>query len=80
MISRKLIFEFLIEQLEKNEVEIPGEFCIEDLTDAFFDHLKTDFYFWLQMNYDSFFYPFENQDSISWDDVKRKIKITKGED
>ena len=80
MISRKIIFEFLVEQLEQNEVEIPGEFNIDDLTDAFFEHLKSDFYSWLKMNYLSFFLPNENQNEVSWNDVRKLVERTKGEE
>ena len=53
MLDRKVIREFLDEELK--EIEIPEDIFKETLVKAFCKHIKDDYYEWLKDNFKSFF-------------------------
>jgi len=72
MLDRKVVREFLDEELE--EVEIPKDIFKEVLVEAFCKYVEGDYYEWLKDNFKTFF-NFGNPD---WQWIRKRIKKYRG--
>jgi len=68
MLDRKVVREFLEEELE--EVEIPKDISKEAIVETFCKYIEDDYYDWLKDNFKSFF----NYGNPDWDWVRERIK------
>jgi hypothetical protein len=67
MLDRDDITEFLDEELEDLETEIPKDTSKGDLVEAFCQYVELDYYDWLKSNFNTFF-------ESDWDDTRKKIR------
>lgn len=67
-LGKEFLIEYLREELEDDEMELPDDISLDDLADAFMDYLEVDIYDWLRENYRSFF---KDHD---WDWVRERIR------
>ncbi len=68
MLDRKVVREFLDEELE--EMETPEDISKEALVEAFCKYVEDDYYEWLKDNFKSFF----NYGNPDWQWVRERIK------
>ena len=68
MLDRKVVREFLDEELK--EVEVPDDIFKEVLVEAFSKYVEDDYYEWLKDNFKSFF----NSGNPDWQWVRERIK------
>ncbi|MHC1573721.1 MAG: hypothetical protein ACXQTJ_04665 [Candidatus Syntropharchaeales archaeon] len=66
MIDRELVKEFLKEEMEYDEIELPEGISFDELADLFCKYVEDDFYEWLKDNYRSFF-------RNGWDWIKERL-------
>ncbi|MDD2890876.1 MAG: hypothetical protein PHE49_09620 [bacterium] len=67
MLDRKVVKEFLEEELEG--IEIPKDISKKALVETFCKYTEDDYYEWLKDNFKSFF----NHGVPDWDGIKEKI-------
>ena len=67
MLDREDVAEFLNEELEDMEIEIPKDISKEDLVEAFCQYVEVDYYDWLKSNFNTFF-------ESDWADIRKTIK------
>lgn len=68
MLDRKVVREFLDEELK--ETEIPDDIFKEVLTETFCKYVEDDYYEWLKDNFKSFF----NYGKPDWQWIRERIK------
>jgi len=68
MLDKKVVREFLDEELE--EVEVPDDIFKEVLVEAFCKYVEDDYYEWLKDNFKSFF----NYGKPDWQWIRERIK------
>jgi len=68
MIDRKVVREFLDEELR--EMEIPKDISEEAFIDTFCKYVEDDFYEWLKDNFKSFL----NYGNPDWQWIRERIK------
>jgi len=55
MLDRAVVEEFLDDELEDLELEVPNDIEKEALVEAFCQYVEDDYYEWLKDNFKSFF-------------------------
>ncbi len=68
MLDRKVVREFLDEELK--ETEIPDDIFKEALVETFCKYVEDDYYEWLKDNFKSFF----NYEKPDWPWIRERIK------
>ncbi len=70
MLDRTVVAEFLDEEFEEGDWEIPEDISKDDLVEAFCQYVENDYYEWLKDNLKSFF----DHGSPDWGWIREKIK------
>ena len=70
MLDRKIVEEFLDDELADSDWEIPKDITKSDLVETFCLFTEDDLAEWLKDNFKSFF----NHDDVDWDIVRDRIK------
>ena len=68
MLERKVVREFLDEELK--ETEVPDDIFKEELVETFCNYVEDDYYEWLKDKFKSFF----NYGKPDWQWVRERIK------
>jgi hypothetical protein len=68
MLNRKVVREFLDEELK--EIEIPDDISQEEIVETFCNYVEDDYYEWLKDNFKSFF----NYGKPDWQWIRERIK------
>jgi hypothetical protein len=71
MLDRGVVEEFLEEEFEDLELEIPEDISKDALVEAFCQYTEDDYYEWLKDNFKSFF----NHGNPDWDWIREKIRV-----
>lgn len=69
MLDRQVVEEFLDEELEDSDLEIPEDISNSALIETFCRYIEDDYYEWLKDNFKSFFNPSEPR----WDWIRDRI-------
>jgi succinate dehydrogenase flavin-adding protein (antitoxin of CptAB toxin-antitoxin module) len=70
MLDREVVGEFLSEELEEMEIELPHGIREDLLLETFCKYIEDDYYEWLKDNFESFF----NHGDPDWDWIKDKAR------
>lgn len=70
MLDRKVVEDFIDEELEDTDIEIPADIPKSTLIETFCLYTEDDYYEWLKDNFKSFF---EHGDP-DWDWIRNRIK------
>jgi hypothetical protein len=70
MLDRQLVEEFLDEELENTNLEIPAAISNSALVETFCRYVEDDYYEWLKDNFNSFF----NHNRPIWDWIRDRIE------
>jgi len=70
MLDRQVVKEFLDEEFEEGDCEIPEDISRDALVEAFCQYVENDYYEWLKDNFKSFF----EHGSPDWDWIKEKTE------
>jgi len=70
MLNRDVVREFLDEELEDLEMEMPGDITEDVLVETFCKYVEDDYYEWLKDNFKSFF----NHGDPDWNWIKKRIE------
>ena len=73
MLDREVVKEFLEEEFEEREIEIPKEIKKLELVETFCKYVEDDYYEWLKDNYKSFFHSLP-QNGTDWDWIRERIE------
>jgi len=68
MLDRKVVREFLGEELK--ETEVPDDISKETIVETFCKYVEDDYYDWLKDNFKSFF----NYGNPNWQWIRKRIK------
>lgn len=71
MLDRRVVKEFLEENLKDAGIEIPEDINFDELVETFSLYTEDDYYEWLKDNYKNFFDPANTED---WKWVKKRIE------
>lgn len=71
MLDRKVVREFLDEELK--EIEIPDDITNEAIVETFCNYVEDDYYEWLKDNFKSFF----NYGKPDWQLIRERIEECK---
>ncbi|GAI88782.1 unnamed protein product [marine sediment metagenome] len=71
MLDRRVVKEFLEENLKDSEIEVPEDINFDELVETFCLYTEDDYYEWLKDNYKNFFDPANTED---WKWVKKRIE------
>ena len=69
MLDREVVKEFLDEEFEEGDWEIPEDISRDALVEAFCQYVEDDYYEWLKDNFKSFF-----DGGLDWDWIRKKTK------
>ena len=69
MLGRAVVEEFLDDEFEDMQLEIPDDIEKEALVEAFYQYVEDDYYEWLKDNFKSFF----EHGNPGWDWIKERI-------
>lgn len=70
MLDREVVKEFLTEEVEELEMEIPKDIPVDTLVETFCQYTEDDYYEWLKDNFKSFF----EHGNPDWPWVRDRIK------
>lgn len=70
MLDRQVVKDFLEEELEDSEIEIPKDISLNVLVETFSQFTEDDLYEWLKDNYKSFF----NHCDPDWEWIKDRVE------
>ncbi len=70
MLDRQVVKEFLDEEFEDIELEIPEDISEKILVETFSRYVENDYYEWLKDNFKSFF----NHGDPNWRWIKQRIE------
>jgi len=70
MLDKEVVKEFLEEEFEEGDWEIPEDISRDALVEAFCQYVEDDYYEWLKDNFKSFF----EHGSPDWDWIREKTK------
>lgn len=70
MLDRQVVEEFLDEEFEDTDWEIPSDIPKDKLVETFCQYTEDDYYEWLKDNFKSFF----SHGNPDWDWVKGRIR------
>jgi len=73
MLDRKVVKDFLMEELKEAEISIPRDIDKTKLVEAFCQFTEDDYYEWLKDNLKSFF----NHYNPDWNWIKEKLSKIK---
>ena len=69
MLDREVVEEFLDQEFEDGDLEIPEDISKETLVEAFCRHTENDYYEWLKDNFESFF----NRGDPDWEWIRERL-------
>ena len=69
MLDRIVVREYLEEEFEEKEIEIPKDISIRVLVEAFCIYTEDDYYEWIKDNFKSFF----NHGNPDWNLIRKRI-------
>ena len=72
MLDRAVVEEFLTENFNELDLQIPDNIRISALVEAFCQYAEDDYYEWIKDNFKSFF----NHGDPDWDRIMAKIEST----
>jgi len=70
MLDREVVKEFLDEEFEEGNWEIPEDISRDALVEAFCQYIENDYYEWLKDNFKSFF----EHGNPDWARIREKTK------
>jgi hypothetical protein len=70
MLDRQVVKEFLEEELEEDEIDIPEDISFDVLAETFSQFTEDDLYEWLKDNFKSFF----NHWNPDWEWIRERIE------
>ncbi len=70
MLDRMVVKEYLEEELEEKDIELPKDIPKQTLVETFCRYTENDYYEWLKDNFKSFF----NHGNPDWNWIKERIK------
>ena len=70
MLDRQVVEQFIDEEFQEGDWEIPADISRDDLVKAFCQYTEDDYYEWLKDNFKTFF----NHSSPDWDWIRNRIK------
>ncbi len=77
MLDRRVVKEFLEENLKDAEIEIPKNIDFDELVETFCLYTEDDYYEWLKGNYKSFFSIGTVGLAFNWDEIRERIEERK---
>jgi hypothetical protein len=73
MLDEFVVEEFLTDELADAGIDVPKDINLSDLTKAFCEYTKNDYYEWLRDNFKCFF----RHCNPDWDWIREKIRECK---
>ncbi|MDM8000920.1 MAG: hypothetical protein QUS33_13265 [Dehalococcoidia bacterium] len=72
MLDRVVVKQFLQDQLEEAEVDLPVDIDVGSLVETFSRYVEEDYYEWLKDNFRAFF----GHEQIDWHKVRERIRFS----
>lgn len=69
MLDRAVVKQFLHDELEEAEIEVPGDIDRDSLVETFSQYVEEDYYEWLKDNFRAFF----GHEELDWDQIRERV-------